>query len=201
MVKSVPFPRDRRANQVVSHQSTSCLPEMAVPKAANNLKLTGGSNLKHYLRILALGIPVALAGCAGGKAIKTSADTMMITVSAAPVCGGEGAADYAAKFAAIETIRAGYDGYIIFDAAARNNVRASTLPGTYNTTGSINGNMYSGTTTYTPGPVIVTGRHQQELMIKLFKRGGPGWSNAVNARDVLGPKWQELVANGLRTCS
>jgi hypothetical protein len=143
---------------------------------------------------------MSLSGCAAGKAVRTSASTMMVTVSAAPACGGIGAADYAAKFAAIETIKAGFDGYVIAGGAAQNNVKITALPGTANTTGVVTGNMYSEQTTYTPGPIIPMGSHDQQLSIKMFKRGEAGFSDAVDARQVLGPDWEELVKNGKNTC-
>jgi hypothetical protein len=125
---------------------------------------------------------------------------MTVTVSAAPVCGGTGAADYAAKFAAIETIKAGFDGYIISGGAAQNNVKIMAMPGTYNTTGVVTGNMYSAQTTYNPGPIVPMGSHDQQLALKMFKRGDAGFSESVDARQVLGADWQELVKNGKNTC-
>jgi hypothetical protein len=56
------------------------------------------------------------------------------------------------------------------------------------------------TTTYSGGHPIVGGSHNQGLMVKMFKEGDPVGANALSARDVLGPKWQEAVASNNFTC-
>jgi hypothetical protein len=73
------------------------------------------------------------------------------------------------------------------------------LPGTYNTTISGTGSMYQGTTTYTPGPTIVAGSHDQGLGVIMFREGDSGSQQALSAREILGPNWQEKVKNGVRT--
>lgn len=144
----------------------------------------------------------ALSACAGSTAIRTSANTAIIQTSAAPVCGGFGAAKVAQQQAAIETLKAGYDRYIIVDTASANNVRATQLPGQYHTTGMVSGGFYSGTTTYTPGPTMVYGTHDQAFAIRMFRDGEAGSQQAVSARQALGDKWQEKVkAGAIRTCT
>jgi hypothetical protein len=34
----------------------------------------------------------------------------------------------------------------------------------------------------------------------MFKNGQPGAENALDARQMLGPEWKEIVANGVHTC-
>jgi len=58
----------------------------------------------------------------------------------------------AAKRAAIETIRAGYDRYVIAGAQSQNNVNVTQMPGQART---------SGTTTYVPGSMVQTRRLRQ----------------------------------------
>jgi hypothetical protein len=74
------------------------------------------------MRVIMLMIALALAGCASSQAIRTSANTMFISTSAAPVCGGQGALRVAQQQAAIATLRAGYDRYIITGGQAQNEV-------------------------------------------------------------------------------
>lgn len=143
-----------------------------------------------------------LTGCAGTNTIRTSQDTAIIQASAAPACGSIGAARVAQRQAAIETIKAGYDRYIIVDAAGSSNVQVSQLPGTYRTTGTIGGGFVNATTVYQPGPTIVSGGHDQAFAIKMFKEGDPYASQAISARETLGPKWPELIKSGsLTTCT
>src|SRR5262245_63585849 len=152
------------------------------------------------MRTIASVLVLALAGCAGGEAVRTSANTMVIQTTAAPVCRGTGALRVAQKLAAIETIRAGYDRYIITGGQAQNNVSMSEIPGSYNTVGTYNRGFYQATTTYQPGPTIVSGSHDQGLAIVMFREGDPGAQQAVSARAALGADWQEKVKDGVKTC-
>lgn len=154
------------------------------------------------LLMLVLVLPVA--ACARAEATRLSANTMLIDAGAAPACGRQGAARVAAKSAAIETIRAGYDRYIIAGAQSQNNVSVTQMPGQARTSGTMTygggfGRMQA-TTTYVPGPTIVSGSHDRALTVVMFKNGEAGSENALDARQMLGPEWQELVKNGIRTC-
>lgn len=155
-------------------------------------------------RLLLLGLTLLISACAGAQATRTSKNTLMIDAGAAPACGGSGAARVAAASAAIETIRAGYERYIIAGQAASSNVNVSQLPGRYNSYGTATyGGGYGtfqSTTTYTPGPTIVSGSHDRSLSVVMFKPGDPGFDNAIDARESLGPNWQQLVKSGVHTC-
>ncbi|MFU0505859.1 hypothetical protein [Pseudaminobacter sp. NGMCC 1.201702] len=145
---------------------------------------------------------LALVGCAASNAIRTSNDTAIIQARAAPVCGGVGAANVAQKQAAIETLKAGYDRYIIVEAASANDVRVTQMPGSYQTSGTYGGGFLNANTTYRPGPTIVSGGHSQSFAIKMFKDTDPGAGRAISARGALGPDWQALVkAGGAKTCT
>lgn len=141
---------------------------------------------------------VGLASCTSASAIRTSEDTAIIQVSAAPICGASGAVRSSQKSAAIETIRAGYDSYIIAAAQSQNNVSVDQLPGHYTLNVQGNQNGWNGNTTYTPGPLIIHGTHDQALGIKMF-HGKP--AGAIDARTMLGPKWQKIVKNGVMVCN
>ena len=148
---------------------------------------------------------VALAGCTNSSAIRTSQNTAIIQTSAEPMCGSVGAARVAQKQAAIETIKAGYDRYIITGAASDNSVGVTQLPGHYNTYGTANmyGNRgtFSATSIYQPGPTIVTGSYDQSFAIRMFKDGEPGSNQAVSARETLGQEWEKIVKDGVRMCT
>ncbi len=87
---------------------------------------------------ISVALCLLLAGCANSSAIRVSQDTAIIKTSAAPICCGVGAAKVAQKQAAIETVKAGYDRYVIVSAASSNNVYATQSPGTYQTFGTVN---------------------------------------------------------------
>lgn len=148
---------------------------------------------------------IGLSACAGGSAMRTSANTIIIQAGAAPICGPEGAARAASHTAAIETIRAGYSRYVINGGSASNDVRVHQLPGHVQHSGSVSTNpwggaSYSGTSTYVPGPTIVSGQHRQDLHVTMFRQGDPGFENAIDAALTLGPDWQDKVRRGVATC-
>jgi hypothetical protein len=144
----------------------------------------------------------ALTACASSNTMRTSANTAIVQTSAAPICGGAGAALVAQKQAAIETIKAGYDRYIIIDGRSANNVGVAQTPGTFRSNGVVTGGFYSGTTIYQPGMPIIYGTHDQALAIYMFRDGDPGANQAVSAREMLGPEWPELVkAGSINACS
>lgn len=154
--------------------------------------------------IVLLPLMGALSACAGAQATRTSANTMIIDAGAAPACGAGGAAKVAAKSAAIETIRAGYDRYIITGGQAQNNVSVTQMPGHYQTRGTAmygrGFGTYSATTSYVPGPTIVSGSHDRSLGVMMFRNGEPGAEQAIDARQALGPEWAEMVKDGVNTC-
>lgn len=157
------------------------------------------SSVRSFVSGLACAL---LVGCAGTSTIRTSQDTAIVKASAAPACGSTGAARVAQRQAAIETIKAGYDRYVIVDAASSSNVQVSQMPGTYRTTGVVSGGFVSATTTYQPGATIVTGGHDSAFAIKMFKDDDPNAAIALSAREVLGPKWPELIKGGsVTTCT
>ncbi len=143
--------------------------------------------------------------CVQSSTMRVSKNQMIIQTSAEPMCGSVGAAKAAQKQAAVETIKAGYDRYIISSAAAADNVTATQMPGHYNTYGTVN--SYGGfgtinaTTTYTPGPVIYGGSHDQSIGIVMFKEGEAGADQAISAREILGPKWAVIVKDGVNLCN
>jgi len=155
--------------------------------------------------LVAFLVSAAVSGCTSSSAVRTSQNTAVIKTSAAPICGGTGAARVAQKQAAIETIKAGFDRYVITDAASQNNVGVTQLPGQYNTygTASVYGNYgtYNATTVYQPGPTIVHGTHDQAFAIRMFKEGEPGANQALSAKETLGPEWASIVKNGVNVCS
>jgi len=101
-----------------------------------------------------------------------AADTVQITVRAAPACGAEGAEKVAIKQAAIETLKAGFDRFIVVNGAQQNNVGiVGTTPVVANTYGTATAYGYGNsataygqsTTTYSGGTPIYGGTHDQSL--------------------------------------
>ncbi len=159
--------------------------------------------------IAVLFIAATLTGCAGATTMPLSNDTVQITSRAAPVCGAGGAQKVAVRQASVETIRRGYDRFIITDAAASSDVGVvGYAPVIAHTTGYATATGYgntataygNATTTYSGGQPIIAGSHRQGLIVKMFRDGDPAGKNALSARGELGPKWAELVKSESVTC-
>jgi hypothetical protein len=160
-------------------------------------------------KIIACLITTTLLGCAGSSAIPLAQDTVQISSRAAPVCGAEGAQKVAFRQASVETIRRGYDRFLIIGGQYRNDVGVvGYTPVMAQTTGYATATGYgntataygSATTTYSGGQPIIAGSHRQGLVVKMFRDNDPAGKNALSARAELGPKWAELVKSETITC-
>lgn len=108
--------------------------------------------------------------------------------------------------AAVETLRRGYDRFVITGANSENNVNViqgrptgAFTTGTFNTYGnSTYGNLQ---TTYTGGGPIITGSRDASLMVLMLRSGDPGYGNGVDAKQVLGTEWKKITSEGVKTCS
>lgn len=134
-------------------------------------------------------LSLSLAGCASASVVPLAQDTIQVTSAAAPVCGMTGAQNVASQRAAIETLRRGYDRYMIVGGGYQNNVGVvGYTPVVANTTGSAtaygHGNTATAyghsTTTYSGGQPIIAGAHNQGLVVKMFKAEDPAAANAID---------------------
>jgi hypothetical protein len=153
-------------------------------------------------------IPLLL-GCARAGVMPLAQDTVQITSSAAPVCGNLRAQKVALQRAAVETIRRGYDRFIIVAGQSQSDIRVvGYTPTTAQTSGVATATAHgrtvtahgTATTTVTGGQPIYGGSHQQGLIVKMFKDGDSAGANAVSARETLGPEWQDAVRKNKWTC-
>src|SRR5215472_3425327 len=128
--------------------------------------------------------------CAGTSTVPLAQDTVQITARAAPVCGAVGAEKLALKQAAVETIRRGFDRFVVLNAQASGTYRGNAPVYVQ----SLGGGMYSAS----GGDAIIA--PNQGLVIKMFKDGDPQATNALPARETLGPDWQEQIKKDSVTC-
>jgi hypothetical protein len=140
--------------------------------------------------LMACTLALALVGCAGTSTVPLAQDTVQITARAAPICGAVGAEKLALKQAAVETIRRGYDRFIILNAQAGGSYAGNTPV--------VVQNLGGGMVMATGGQPIIA--PNQGLVVKMFKDGDPQGSNALPAKDTLGPDWQEQVKKDSITC-
>ena len=96
--------------------------------------------------------------------------------------------------AAVETIRLGYDKYVIADSAYQDNVRVvgynTQTYGTYGY-GGFNANTYASP--------IMGGSRDAAVIVYMFKSGDPQGRQAIDARKALGADWQAIVEKGAPT--
>jgi len=99
----------------------------------------GGVARRSWL--LALSV---LSGCVSSDVTPVSKDVVLVSTSAAPACGGQGARKVAFMQAAAETLRRGYDRFIVVGADSRSDVRVVGTTPLYGTT-SLYGSTYGST--------------------------------------------------------
>lgn len=155
--------------------------------------------------VLVTAIALGLAACARTSVMQVSHNEVMLTTSAAPVCGTTGSQQVAQQMAAVETLRRGFERYLIGGVGTQNNVGVIQTGPTYsNTYGSatVSGNTaYGQSTTYYGGQqTIVYGSHDTAMRVLMLKAGDTGYDRGVDAKMVLGADWQEKVTNGINTC-
>jgi len=141
-----------------------------------------------------------LFGCATSEIIQTSRNEVMISTSAAPACGKQGALRVAQQMAAVATLRNGFKRFLIGVAGASSDINvvqgSSTTTGTFTTVGGTTyGNMQ--TTSYP----IYFGSHDAQLRVLMLNPGDDGYENALDAKQALGPEWTKKVDKGIQTCT
>ena len=135
-----------------------------------------------------------LAGCAEQSAMRVAQDTVRINVSTAPIYGTLEPQRRAMRMAADETLKSGYDKFLIVDGVNtfKPNVIGQTAA-TYQSSsqasvvGSSSGFYGHGTSQATyvgPQPVAMP-RFESAITVKMFKNDDLGGANALDARQVI----------------
>ena len=151
-------------------------------------------------------IALSLAGCAATTVTPISNNQFMLSTSAAPACGRAGAAKVASKMASVETLRRGYQRFVVLGAASANNVSTIQTGPTYaNTSGSFTGygnTVYgNSTTTFGGSQTIFVGSNDADLRVLMLNPGDQGFDRGIDAKTELGPEWQEIASKGINTCT
>jgi hypothetical protein len=107
--------------------------------------------------------------------------------------------------AAVATIKAGYQRFVVGGFGTQNNTRVVSTGPTYsNTTGTFNqfGNSVSGTahTTYGGQMTYLAGSNNAEMQIIMLNPGDAGFDDGLDARATLGSDWQKKVEDGINSC-
>ena len=152
------------------------------------------TSIRHGLRVLLLLLPAALTGCARTSTVPVGADTIEITVHVGTICDGSDAERLARRHAAVETIRRGFDDYVVTGSVGGDHV-AEAEPATARTT--LSGG--SGRTLFSEDAPLLA--HHRMLTVRMFRAGAGDSAETVSARTVLGDEWEAVAAKGApNTC-
>lgn len=114
-----------------------------------------------------------LGGCASVSAISLSQDKFQITANGLDGCGAGAAQRVAFQQAAAETIRRGYDKFVVLNTQGQSQVNGASW-------------VYGGAS--------FDRSFSHDLVVQMYRDGDPAGAQSLSARDTLGPKWQETVA-------
>jgi hypothetical protein len=132
----------------------------------------------HRIFFAAVAAGLLAVGCAEQTAMRLAHDTIRVNVSTAPVYGALEPERRAMLLAAEETVKAGFDKFIIVNGTSGFNRNVIGQTGGYASWNSSGGTAVGPQTMAMP-------RFQAELIIKMFRADDPQGKNAVDAREIL----------------
>ena len=147
------------------------------------------TSIRRGIRVLLVVLPVVLVGCARTSTAPVGADTIEITVHVGTICDGRDAERLARRHAAVETIRRGFDDYVVVGSFGGDH-KADEEPATARTT--LSGS--SGRTLFSEDAPLLA--HHRVLTVRMFRAGEGDSAATVSARAVLGDEWEAVVAKG-----
>ena len=150
------------------------------------------TSVRRGLRVLLLLLPAVLTGCARTSTAPAGEDTIEITVHVGTICDGGDAERLARRHAAVETIRRGFDDYIVIGSVGGDHL-AEEEPATARTT--LSGGSASALFSE-DAPLLA---HHRMLTVRMLHAGEGDSAATVSARAVLGDEWEAVVARGPAT--
>ena len=142
--------------------------------------------------VVITGLMTVMIGCARTSTVSLDADTIEITVRVPTICEGRDAERIAHRHAAVETIRRGFQDYVVVGSVGGDHVTdhaqvtaRSVLSGDRTTLASSQ-----------DAPLLA---HHRVLTIRMYQAGQGESSAAVSAHAVLGDDWEALVTRGAPT--
>lgn len=166
----------------------------------------GRVTMRGFTSLLIL---IVLAGCTTSSVVPFSQDTVQISVADLGVmCGRRGVNKVAFRRAAIETIKRGYDDFVIVDYQYEEPLRffGTTAPqyATVPTPGLPGGLHDQATIKVGGGDPIYERQAENSMVVRMFKADDNGVENARgrlhSARGVLGRDWRKRIAEDPDIC-
>ena len=147
------------------------------------------TSIRLGFRVLLLLLPAVLTGCARTSTAPVGEDTIEVTVHVGTICDGRDAERLAQRHAAVETIRRGFDDYVVIGSVGGDHM-AEEEPATARTT--LSGG--SGRTLFSEDAPLLA--HHRVLKVRMFQAGAGDSAASVSARAVLGDEWEAVAAKG-----
>ena len=150
------------------------------------------TSIRRGLRVLLVALLGVTTGCARTSTAPLDADTVEIAVRVGTICDGRDADRLARRQAAVETIKRGFEDYMVIDSVGGDHL-ADAVPATARTTlyGNRTRALFS-----EDAPLLA---HHRILTVRMLRAGQGDSTAAVSARAVLGDDWEALVTKGAPT--
>ena len=149
-------------------------------------------SIRSGLGVLLVALASVTTGCARTSTVPVDADTIEISVRVATICDERDADRLAKRQAAVETIRRGFEDFVVIDSVGGDHL-ADHAPETART--NLHGNR--ATPLFSEDAPLLA--HHRVLTVRMFPAGQGESVTNVSARAVLGDDWETLVAKGAPT--
>lgn len=150
------------------------------------------SSIRRGLGVLLVVLAGIATGCARTSAVPVGADTIQIAVRVATICDAADADRLARRQAAVETIRRGYQDFVVIDSVGGDHA-AEHAPETART------NLFGAGATPLFSEHAPLLAHHRVLTVRMFLAGQGESATTVSARAVLGDDWEARVTKGAPT--
>ena len=147
------------------------------------------TSIPRGLGVLLVALLGVTTGCARTSTVPVDADTIEIAVRVGTICDGTDADRLARRQAAVETIRRGFQDFVVIDSVGGDHA-AEYVPETARTNlfGASAAPLFS-----EDAPLLA---HHRVLTVRMLHAGQGDSAESVSARAVLGDDWEALVAKG-----
>ena len=147
------------------------------------------TSIRNVLCVTLAALAGVAAGCARTSTVSLDTDVIEVAVHVATICDGSDADRLARRQVAVETIRRGYEDYVVIDSVGGDHLaRDTTVTARTILYGAGTGALFS-----EDAPLIA---HHRVLTVRMFPAGGGGSTASVSAHAVLGDDWETLVTRG-----
>ena len=147
------------------------------------------TSIRRALGVLLVALLGVMTGCARTSTSPVAVDTIEVAVRVGTICDRTDADRIAHRQAAVETIKRGFEDYIVIDSVGGDHVE-DFAPLTART------NLYGGSTTTLFSEDAPLLAHHRVLTVRMFRAGQGDSAETVSARAVLGSDWETLVTRG-----